>query len=88
MYKYEDQKQKLFTDDGQRLFLLVRDKANKKLDTSGAALMGSLIREFSGDSWTLLACIDRMAEIGELIEIPNPTSKMGQDRIFIKNNAI
>lgn len=86
MYDYETQKQKLFTDEGQRLFLVVRDKVKKILETSGAITMESAIKSFAEESWTLLACVDRMVELDELTEIPNPTSKMGQNRIFVRKN--
>jgi hypothetical protein len=31
----------------------------------------------------MLACIDRLVELKELIEVPNPVSRAGQDRVFI-----
>lgn len=35
-----------------------------------------------GDTWQKMACVDRMVELGELKEIPNSTSSVGQHRIF------
>lgn len=45
--------------------------------------MGNIISGSSGDSWLLLACVDRLVELGELREIPQ-THTAGQDRIFVK----
>lgn len=82
-YKYEDQRQHVFTEDGQIMFLKIRDTAKARLADSGAVTAWSLIRKVSGDSWKMLACVDRLVEIGELQEVSNPNSTAGQDRIFI-----
>jgi hypothetical protein len=37
----------------------------------------------SGDSWTMLACMDRLVELGEIREVPQ-SGVAGQDRIFVK----
>lgn len=84
-YDYATQKPNLFTDDGQRMFLKVRDAAKSYLDTAGAVSCGKLISAAgSGISWDMLACVDRLVELGELLEIPNPHSRAGQHRVFIK----
>jgi hypothetical protein len=84
MYSYEKEREKLFTDNGQRMFLRVRDKAKSLLDTSGAFYAGNVIEGLTGDSWELLACLDRLVELGELAEVPNPVSGAGQHRIFVR----
>ena len=81
-YNYETEKPKILTDDGQQKFIKVRDRALKILDESGAADMSHLMSE-GGDSWTQIAFVDRMVELGDIKEIDYGKCA-GQDRIFIK----
>jgi len=87
MYHYQDLKSAVFEPDNQALFLGIRDNAQKLIKLSGAATMGKLMILPPGvgaaDTWTMMACVDRLVELGELIEIPNPRSRAGQDRLFI-----
>lgn len=82
-YHYTAERPKVFTEDGQVMFLKVRDKAKDLLAKSGAASCEKLIGGLTGESWTMLACVDRLVELKELVEIPNPISAAGQHRIFI-----
>lgn len=83
MYKYENERSKLFNDSGQRLFLKIRDRANYLTNLAGVARMDKIIQGQSGDSWEMLACVDRLVELGEFKEIPQePVS--GQHRVFYK----
>jgi hypothetical protein len=81
-YDYQRQRSYVFTEDGQVMFLKIRDKAKELLQTSGAVTSGRLMC-VSGDVWNMSACIDRLVELKELVEIPNPVSSAGQHRIFI-----
>lgn len=83
MYKYEDQKQNIFTEDGQKMFLKIRDKVQSLLTIAGACSMGCAIGGASGDSWDMLACVDRLVELEEIKEIKQ-NKVAGQHRIFIK----
>ena len=82
MYVFEIQKQNIFTEEGQRLFLSIRDKAKALLLTAGAFTMGRVISGFTGDSWDMLACVDRLVELGEIKEITEKHLVSGQNRIF------
>jgi hypothetical protein len=82
-YDYYTQRQNLFTEHGQIMFLAIRDKA-KELLTASSAVMSCKLLIGTGDSWDMLACIDRLVELKELVEIPNPNSRAGQHRIFIE----
>jgi hypothetical protein len=83
-YQYERLKSKLFTDDGQRMFLRVRDFVADALKKTGAVRMQEAMGAAgSGDSWTMLACVDRLVELGELREIPQ-ANVPGQDRVFVR----
>lgn len=81
-YDYATQRANIFTEDGQRMFLIIRDQAKLLTASAGAVTSGKLICT-TGDSWDMLACIDRLVELGELLEVPNPHSSAGQHRIFI-----
>ncbi len=83
MYSYEDQKPWLFTDEGQRAFLRVRDFATAHLPTTGAVRCHELMGAASaGDNWKQLACVDRLVELRELREVTGP-DVAGQDRVFV-----
>lgn len=84
MYSYEKMRREVFTDNGQRAFLRIRDRVNILLRESGAVTMECAIARESGDTWTMIACVDRMVELGELREIVDPCRSAGQFRIFVK----
>ena len=81
MYNYETQKKDLFTDEGQRQFLSIRDKANTLLNSAGCFMAQNVLE---GDAWTSLACIDRLVELNEIREVKNTFGSAGQHRIFIR----
>lgn len=84
-YVYSEQRAKVFLEETQPMFLKIRDAAKRLIAESGAVTAGKLIQHAgSGDSWTMLACIDRLAEIGELHPVPNPHSRAGQDQIYVQ----
>jgi hypothetical protein len=80
---YTTERPSLFNDGGQRRFIRIRDRAKALMEKTGAATMGSLIAGETGSVWELMACVDRMVEIGDIIEIPNTYSTAGQHRIFV-----
>lgn len=81
-YEYNKERAALFTDEGQRLFLAIRDKTKSLLAQAGAARCDKMIAGNSGSSWQMLACVDRMVEIGELKELTG-NNAAGQHRVFI-----
>ncbi len=81
-YSYREQRNFVFTEDGQKDFLKIRDMAKDLLQKSGAVMSEKLMC-VTGNTWDMLACIDRLVELGELVEIPNTISPAGQHRIFI-----
>ena len=48
-------------------------------------MMSKAIQGVSGDSWESMACVDRLVELGEIIEITSNMNVMSQDRIFVLN---
>ena len=81
-YDYKTQRPFVFTEKGQVTFLKVRDLAKDLIKKAGAVRSDKLLDADSGINWDLLACVDRLVELGELLEIPNPHSSAGQHRIF------
>lgn len=82
-YDYGTERPRLFTDSGQRMFLQVRDAAAKLIKEAGAARCQEILRGVTGDSWQMLACVDRLIELGEIREIVQPAGVPGQYRIFV-----
>lgn len=81
-YDYKTERANVFTEDGQIMFLKIRDTAKRLIKDAGVVTAEKLMRGLSGSSWTMLACMDRLIEIGELHEVPNTLSPAGQHRIF------
>lgn len=83
-YDYQTERHKIFTDDGQRLFLCVRDRVDLLLGVAGAARMQEIMNlGVTHVSWEALACVDRLIELGELLELPS-SSIVGQHRVFVR----
>jgi len=82
-YIYEEQKAWVFTDEGQRQFLRIRDKVCRLLSEAGAVRMQEALRGEPGSSWDMLACVDRLVELEELKELTVPFTP-GQCRVFVK----
>lgn len=82
MYQYEKIKPELFLEKNQETFLKIRDNAHKLLREAGAFKLHYAISNVGGDSFVMLACIDRLVELDEIKEVP--TNGMAQDRIFTK----
>ena len=82
-YNYEVEKHKIFTEEGQREFLKVRDRAKKLLAEAGAFMMFSALKDISGDTWLMMAYVDRMVELGEIREI-TPANVADQHRVFVR----
>lgn len=83
-YDYKTERQNIFTEGGQVTFLAIRDRVNALIGQSGAVTMSSAISGQSGDTWALMASVDRMVEIGELVEVQMTRPVAAQNRIFTK----
>jgi hypothetical protein len=82
-YEYDEQREELFTEEGQRQFLAMRDWCDKLLEAGGAFRMQEAMKApgVRGDTWRMLACVDRLVELGEIYEI-TPEGTVQQHRIF------
>jgi hypothetical protein len=65
-YKYEDEKKRLFTEDGVKTIIFVRDQAKALVKIAGCFTAEKLLEKCAGDSFTILAVLDFLVEIGEL----------------------
>lgn len=82
MYKYESMKSVLFTDAGQRKFIKTIDFVKEVIQKAGCVRMDVVLSRIGGDAWEVMACVDRLVELGELKEVLQ-CGAFGQDRIFI-----
>jgi hypothetical protein len=82
MYDYKTEKPFIFTEEGQKMFLRVRDKANALHETAGACTIEHATEYLSGSSWSMLACVDRLVEIGEYKYLENDGCT--QHRVLVK----
>lgn len=82
-YNYSEQRKELFTESGQILFLRIRDKVQELLLLAGAFRMQEVLA--GGNGWEILACVDRLVELGEIKEIEQ-VDCAAQQRIFVKDS--
>lgn len=86
-YVYANERPKVFTEDGSGMLLKIRDTTKALIAKAGVARCDKMMAGNTGDSWTMLACVDRLVEMGEIHEIPNTMSGAGQHRIFTSFDA-
>lgn len=81
-YQYEVERAKIFTEENQEMFITIRENAVSMIRHSGCATLGKLISKVTGDSFTMMACVDRLVELKTIREVDyGPCT--GQNRIFI-----
>lgn len=86
-YSYKGLKHRIFIEANQCMFLSIRDRTKRLMEVAGAATMGKLIAGETGDSWDMMACVDRLVELGEIVELTKPGSTFGQHRVFIPSRG-
>jgi hypothetical protein len=69
-YDYQTQREHLFTEQGQVFFLAVRDNVKHLLRTAGAFRFDHIKISGGYDSWQLIAAVERLAELKEIVELP------------------
>jgi hypothetical protein len=82
MYSYQAERPKIFTEEGQVMLFKVRDNVQALLRTAGAFKADRAWRGVTGDNWMMLACLDRLVEMGELRKVEQPYRVAGQDEIY------
>lgn len=84
MYNYTTERPNLFTESGQEMFIAIRDCVHAGLKTCGAIrLQEATAAARSGSSGTMIACLDRLVELGEIREITPKGAVWGQHRVFV-----
>lgn len=82
-YSYQKERPAVFTEEGQRMFLSIRDRAKRLTREAGAFTAYKAISGETGSSWQMLACLDRLVELREIIEIGPENSRRAQDRVYM-----
>lgn len=81
-YDYQKERPHIFTEEGQVEFLRVRDYVQETLKKSGVITLEKATTPLTGSNWTQAAYVDRLVELGELVEVEQAHAPTGQDRIF------
>lgn len=84
MYHYPTERPRVFTEEGQVMFLEIRDEAKRLIELSGAVTSIKLMVCTAGDSFLMLACIDRLVELRELRCVYDKGP--GQDYVYVKGS--
>jgi len=85
-YDYRSHKAFVFTEQGQVTFLNIRDQTRSLIEKAGAAMLNRMVANCIGGSWELMACVDRMVELGEIKEIQNTINRASQFRVFVSGH--
>ena len=83
-YSYQIQRPFVFTEKGQEMLLAMRDIARQHIEQSGAVCYAAITRVHSGSRWDILACVDRLIELGDLRRLDNIWGGT-QDDVFISS---
>lgn len=87
MYNYEKEKPRIFTDKGQQEFLKLYDRARQLLEESGAFMMLHVCSILPGNSYSHIACVDRLVELGIVREVTSPHTA-NTNRVFVKAHSL
>lgn len=85
-YEYLEEKPHLFTEDGVEMLTKVRDNVRRLLEISGAFQAEKAWHGVTGSSWTMMACLDYLAEKGEIQEVKG--NVWGQYRLFVRPHRL
>lgn len=88
MYEYSVERHFVFTEEGQVMFLKIRNRVNDLLDVAGAVRVIEILKQGpSGDTWQQMACIDRLVELEEILEVTDGHIAF-QDRVFVRGKRL
>ena len=85
-YVYSELRSWLFTEEGSVAFMGVRDNVQEMLNKTGAFQMGKVADWKCPTNWHKMACVDRLVELKEIVELTDDDC-MGQYRTFIKKGT-
>lgn len=83
-YKYSEQREGIFNEKGQILFIKVRDRVKALVTEPKAVRMDAILAgSYEGrDDWAIMACVDRLVELDEIRECKYGECA-GQHRVFM-----
>lgn len=82
-YDYQQERAKLFTEDGQAMVIAALDNVRRLLTEAGAfEIFKALKGVIYGDTFIAMAILDRLVELGYIREITGANVR-GQDRVFV-----
>lgn len=81
-YNYNEEKPKVMTPDGQKMLFSIRRQMERLIKLAGVVTLAKAIERVSGDSWTMIACVDYLVELGEFKEVELKSEHAAQERIF------
>lgn len=82
-YSYQTERPWIFTEEGQGCLLKARDKAFALLKSAGAFCgVNALHGVNTGDTFHMMAILDRLVELGDIVEISSG-NVWGQHRVFV-----
>jgi len=84
MYNYKELKPTVFTEEGQKTFLKIRDNMNALVVLAGVCTLDRAISGCTGNVWEQMACVDRLVELNEFVEVIQGKIPVAQQRIFKK----
>lgn len=85
-YSYSNERPYVLTDEGQRDVIDIIRWADSLTPQTGVVTTGALMARAkrAGDSWSKMACVDRLVELGIFREVKQAHECAWQDRIFVK----
>lgn len=87
-YQYTELRPKMFTEEGQLRVLGVVRKARECIECSGAVLAERLLSAAgSGNTWEMMAAVDRLVELKMLRDITVGLAVAWQERVFIAGSV-
>lgn len=81
-YEYRRERSRVFTEQGSEMYEKIRGNVVRLLAQSGAVSSSAAWTGVSGDTDLMLACLDRMVELGLIREVTGE-SVWGQHRVFV-----
>ena len=81
VYNYQDWRHEAFAEENQVVFLRIRDNVQRLLKIAGAFKHTSVYVGVTSDNYTMAACIDRLVELGEIVEVTGDVA--WSDRVFV-----
>ncbi len=75
-YNYLTEKHKVFQEDNQMMFIKIKEHIELLHQSAGVCTLESAVNAsgVTGSSFTMLACVDRLAELGEVEIFDHPVS--------------